>query len=248
MSQPDDRWSKLGAVAAVLVATAPDAGPGARDLLWRPIAGRSLVGWPLQALTALDDLTYCALITPLERYDDGVRVIENDLNAATGTAPGRIKVVMPIGSHTWRRALASIEDIPTACGWLIVMDATLPLVTTESLRAGLRAAANTGVAIAGEPVKETLKRVQGQQVVETPPRDSLRHLMPPVIFSRETIWRLLDTDDSATTDANDLLALAHLAGAPLTVYEADFPAVRVTSEDDLAIVEALLSQRESEAR
>lgn len=234
----------MGAVAALLVATAPDADAQARDLLWRTVAGRPLIGWPLQALTSLDALGYCALITTLERYDAGVRVIENDLNSA----PGRVKAVIPTGRQTWRRALASVQDIPLACNWLIVMDATLPLVTTESLRAGLRAAAHTGVAIAGEPVKETLKRVQGQQMVETPPRDTLRRLLPLVIFSRDAIWRVLDTYDPAVTDANDLLALTRLAGAPLTIFDAGYPSVRVTSEDDLAIVEALLNQRESEAR
>jgi 2-C-methyl-D-erythritol 4-phosphate cytidylyltransferase len=244
MGRADDRLSVVGAVAALLVATAPDAGPQASDLLWRAISGRPLIGWTLQALMALDDLSYCALITPLERYDDGVKVIENDLSRA----PGRVKVVLPTGANTWRRALASIEDIPTSCDWLLTVDATLPLVTTESLRAGLQAATRTGVAIAGEPVKETLKRVQGEKVVETPSRASLRRLFSPVIFRREAIWRVLDNYDPHRSDANDLVALAQLSGVPLTVFDAGYPAVRLTTERDLAIIETLLTQRESEAQ
>lgn len=224
-----------------MVATAPDVEPRVTDILWRPVAGLPLIGWPLRALTSLDDLGYCALITPLERYDDGVRVVANDLNSA----PGRLKVVIPTGGHTWLGALASAEDIPVSCEWIIVVDATLPLATTGSLRTGLRAAARTGVALAGEPVKETLKRVQGRQVVETLPRDALRRLWAPVIFRREALWRLLESHDPA--DANDLLALAQRAGAPLAVYAVEYPCFRVTSEDDLAIVETLLRQRESEA-
>ncbi|HEY7975996.1 MAG TPA: hypothetical protein VID72_11670, partial [Ktedonobacterales bacterium] len=124
MGQVDRSGSELGAVAALLVATAPDAGPLARDLLWRSVGGRPLAGWPLQALTSLDDLGYCAIITPLERYDDGVRLIER----APNEAPGRVTAVIPTGSHTWRRALACAEDIAPRCNWFIVVDATLPLV------------------------------------------------------------------------------------------------------------------------
>jgi 2-C-methyl-D-erythritol 4-phosphate cytidylyltransferase len=102
--------------------------------------------------------------------------------------------------------------------------------------------------MAGEPVKETLKRVQGQHVAETPPRDTLRRLLTPVIFRRDALWRLVESVDPSTTDPNDLVALLRSSGAALTVYDADYPCVRVTSEDDLAIVETLLSQRKSEER
>ncbi len=229
-----------GAVAALVVATAPGADAQTRARLWRSVAGRALVCWPLSMLAQLDDLGFCALIVPAERYDDGIQVMQSAMPTA-GHA------VIPTAEYTWRSALASMRDSPAPCEWIIVMDAAWPLVTVASLRAGLRAATRTGVAIACEPVKETLKRVDGRLVVETPPRDNLRRLFSPAVFSRAAAQRMLERYDSPSAPTPDLVMLAQWAGAPLTAFDAGYPSVRVTSEDDLAILETLLAQRQPEA-
>ncbi len=231
----------FGAVAALLVATAPGAARASHSLLWHPIAGRPLIAWPLQALAQLDGLGYCALIAPPDRYNDAVAVLQN-------VTPAQVNVAIPSASLTWRGALASVVDLPASCAWVIALDATLPLVTAASLRNGLRAAQRGGIAIAGEPVKETLKRVNGARVVETPPRDTLRRLHPPIIFPREALERALDArSDDTHTETNDLFSLAQGAGSPLVVFDAAYPCVRIRSDEDLAIVETLLHQQQSEA-
>lgn len=239
MVQAANPRSQSGAVAALLVATAPDVGVETSDLLWRPVAGRPLITWPLRALTQLDELRGCALVAPAERADDARRLLATE-------APALGCQVATSSERSWRGAISSgLARVP-AGEWIIVVDATLPLVSVASLRAGLRAVAQTGVAIAGEPVKETLKRVDGAVVVETPSRDSLRRLLAPVIFRREALRRALEGYDSARLDAHDLIALARLTGAPLIAYEADYPGVRVAVDADLAIIETLLSQRSPE--
>jgi len=149
--------------------------------------------------------------------------------------------------NTWFKALAALCDTPIFSKWIIVIDATFPLMTAATVRAGLRAANQTGIAIAGEPVKETLKRVHRRDVIETPLRGNLRRLLSPAIFQREALERVLDRYTASSSLPDDLVALTRLAGVPLTVFDAGYPAVRITSEDDLAIVETLLRQRESEA-
>lgn len=238
-----------GAVAALVVATAPDAvhdtAPQAPDLLWRTVAGRPLFVWPLWALAQLEDVDFLALVVPPERQGEAAHIV--------GRAPlrGRVDAVLPSAGDDaiWRHALAALEGLAADCEWILALDATMPLVTSDAIHAGLRAAGRTGVAIAAEPVKETLKRLDGASVAETLPRDALRRLLPLVIFRREALDRALAaTPTGATKGATDLIALAQLAGVPLTTFDAGYPAVRVTSEDDLAIVETLLRQRPLEAR
>lgn len=229
-----------GAVAALVVATAPDSSAETADLLWRPVLGRPLIAWPLQALAACEGVTSVTI-----RASAGRDAECGELLVAQATGSGPTLAAVCRGDREWLNLLEESGRIRD--GWLVVVDSTLPLLTTASLRAGLHAAERTGVAIAAEPVKETLKLVEGQRVVETLPRECLRRLCPPVIFSREAIWRVLESyDPQGEVDAHDLFALIGLAGVPLTTFDVDYPCVRIASEHDLAIVESLLRQRESE--
>jgi 2-C-methyl-D-erythritol 4-phosphate cytidylyltransferase len=240
MTHPNAQVSS-GQVAAFVVATWPDGGALASDLLWRSVLGRPLVAWPLRALAQLENLSSCALVVPPVRYADGAKMV----NAQSPSLDCR---VIAVDAVPWSYTLdAVVSSSHVREEWIILVDATLPLVTTASLRAGLEAARRTGVAIAGEPVKETLKRVDGSVVAETLPRERLRRLLSPLIFSQDALRGIYKTLRDHPSTSADLVGLAQLAGVPLTVFAVDYPAVRVTSEHDLAIVESLLRQRESES-
>lgn len=239
-----DTHTSLGAVAAIVAATAPAADEWTRAQLWRPVAGRTLIAWPLRALAQLGPLGFCAVITSPAHKDDALAALQD-------ATPARVSAVIPTASRAWRRVLAAVSDIPATCEWIIALDAAQPLVTAAGLRAGLRAAQRTGVAIAGEPVKETLKHVADGVVTETPPRASLARLAAPVIFRREALERALVASPVTEADTGadpDLITLAQRAGVPLVAFDAGYLSLCVASEADLAIVETLLSQRPSEAR
>lgn len=241
-----------GPLAALVVATWPDGGAIASDLLWRSVLGCPLIAWPLRALTQLGAIDFCAVITSIggepQRYTDVKQLVDE-------MKPAREYGVSAVGTESMRFALANLlyylQHSPSS--WassnehqIIVIDASLPLVTSASLRAGLEAARRTGIAIAGESVKETLKRVDGQRVAETLPREQLRRLCSPAIFSSPaTLENALEAHSWRAMD--DLVSVVQAAGLPITVFDVDYPCVRVTSEDDLAIVESLLRQRESES-
>lgn len=228
-----------GAVAAFVVATAPNGDDAARDLLWRDVAGHSAVYWTLDALASLGGLGFCAVISPWRWWAVSERLKRDVMPDVSGIAS-------PTTNFSWRYALALLEDTPVLIEWIIVLDAAFPLVTPACLRAGLGAADKTGVAIAGEPVKETLKRVRGQHVVATPERGGLRRLMSPVIFQRVMLRNVLNRYGPPFTVEDDLFALANLSGAPLTVFDAGYPSLRATHVDDLPIIETLLRQRQTE--
>lgn len=232
-----DSGGIAGTVSAIVVGAAPAILLRDSSLLWRTVAGRPLIAWALTPLAGLDGLSDCVVLAPTSARRRAL---------ALRWAPGRrvrASLLAP-GEDVWaamREALPSSE-------WIIALDAAAPLVTIASLRAGLRAAVRTGAAIAGEPVKETLKRVEDLRVVETLPRERLRRIQAPII-ARGDLWRrALASYDPTRPAGADLVALAQVFDVPLTVYDIDYPGVRVAAEADLALVETLLRERALEAR
>ncbi|MDE3229159.1 MAG: 2-C-methyl-D-erythritol 4-phosphate cytidylyltransferase [Chloroflexota bacterium] len=228
-----------GAVVALVVAVAPAHRIGAGETLWREVAGRPLIAWALAPLANLAGLRACIVVVD-DAATDRAQTLE--------WSPGRRVAVQPVaaGANLASALRAGLPAALAAGEWVIALDAWAPLVSSASLRAGLLAAAQTGAAIAGEAVKETLKLVEGQRVAGTPPRASLRRLQPPVI-ARGDLWRGALADVAAPSPDDDLIALALRFSVPLTVYAIDYPGARVASEADLALVEALLRERAPEA-
>jgi hypothetical protein len=87
-------------------------------------------------------------------------------------------------------------------------------------------------------VKETIKRVQGDMIVETLPRARLAQAQTPQIFRRA---QLLNAHHSYNPDADlpDDATLALLAGIPLALYPGGPENMKVTTPEDLAVVAAL---------
>ncbi len=230
---------KTGAVAAFVVATAPGVDDAAADRLWREVAGHSSVEWVLSTLASVEIIDYVCLFAPFERKEISQAMVAR-------FASNFASDVQLTSNRTWASMVVGLHHMPIDCAALIIVDAALPLLTTESVRAGLPAAQRTGVAIAGEPVKETLKRVRGDRVTQTPDRGALRRLLTPVVFQREAAHDALRRWQATSAYDAELYSFAQLTDKPITVFDAGYPSLRVTNADDLPIIETLLRQRQTE--
>jgi 2-C-methyl-D-erythritol 4-phosphate cytidylyltransferase len=134
--------------------------------------------------------------------------------------------------------LAALDD----CPWLLVHDAARPFVTEVVVERGLEAVRPTGACVAGVPARDTIKRVQGQTVVETPPRDQLWVVQTPQVFRRDLVLAALAaTDDDATDEAG----LVERLGGEVRVYQGDPLNLKITTPEDLELARAVLALRTS---
>lgn len=213
---------------ALLVATAPAPGaPEAEALLWRDLRGRPLAAWSLGALLAAPGVAVVVIVARPERAAQA-----EALAASSPTA----RVVL--SEPDWRASLAAgLATLPDACEWVIAHDAARPLITPATLTTGLDAARQGGAALAGEPVKDTLKRVADGRVIETLPRSRLTRLQPPLVIRRDLLARAL-----RAPGAVGLAGLALASGAQVRVYHPNGPNPAVTSDAEWAVVETLLGE------
>jgi len=227
-----DVSGEAGNVWAVIVA----AGAGERLGLDRPKAFASLGGRPLLA-ESIDRIDRCPWIDAIvvaaaPGWEEPTILLTEEVAAA--------KVVACVTggatrADSVRAALAEVSDDALV---VVVHDAARPLVTDDVVERvlGPLAEGYDGV-VPVLPIPDTLKRVAGVSVVETVPRDDLVAAQTPQAFLAPALRSAIGGDLSGATDC---AALVERAGGQVAVVDGDPRLLKVTTKDDLALVEALL--------
>jgi 2-C-methyl-D-erythritol 4-phosphate cytidylyltransferase len=149
-------------------------------------------------------------------------------------------------SHSVRNGLAAIETAEVVA----VHDAVRPLVRPEEIDCVVTAAAEGGAAILVAPVGDTIKRVDDGRVSATLPRQNLRRALTPQCFQFEILKRAyaqLDEVEAAGVEVTDDSLLVERLGITVTAVEGTARNIKITTAEDLALAEALLSGTEAAA-
>jgi 2-C-methyl-D-erythritol 4-phosphate cytidylyltransferase len=143
-----------------------------------------------------------------------------------------------LSEQGWRASLAvGLAALPESCEWVIVHDAARPLVQDRYFAWGLQVALGAeGVALACEPVTDTLKRVADGRVVETLPRANLRRLETPMVIRRDLLARALQS----ASESAGLAEIAQACGVRIALYDVNYINPSVTNETDWFAVETEL--------
>jgi 2-C-methyl-D-erythritol 4-phosphate cytidylyltransferase len=132
----------------------------------------------------------------------------------------------------------ALAEVPAEAAVILVHDAARPYVEDAVIERVL-SALNEGWegAVPGLPVSDTVKRVEGEQVVETLARDSLRTVQTPQAFLADVLRRAYEGDVSSATDCASLI---EAQGGRIKVVPGDPRLAKVTDAADLERVAALL--------
>jgi 2-C-methyl-D-erythritol 4-phosphate cytidylyltransferase len=169
------------------------------------------------------------------RACDGVVVV---LPAGTGWDGPTVAATVTGGETRADSVRAGLAAVPDDVDVILVHDAARPLASDALFRAvsdAVRAGAD-GV-VPGLPVSDTIKRVDGDRVHETVPRDSLVAVQTPQGF-RAAALRAAHADGE---DGTDDAALVERAGGTVVVVPGEPTNVKVTAPEDLVLVEAFLT-------
>ena len=122
---------------------------------------------------------------------------------------------------------------------MLVHDAARPLLTEAVIERVLAPLSEgwDGV-VPAVALADTVKRVEGERVVETLPRDDLVAVQTPQAFLADTLRRAVGGDVSSATDC---AALVEAQGGRVKVVEGDSRLLKITDADDLALVESCSS-------
>jgi len=122
--------------------------------------------------------------------------------------------------------------------FVAVHDAARPLIAKKWIDMVFAAAEKTGAAIPAVPLSSTIKRVDGEQIVATVDRSGLWAAQTPQVFARQILLDAYAKRDGF--EATDEAQLVERIGQPVAVVEGWTMNLKITTQDDFRMAEALL--------
>lgn len=126
-----------------------------------------------------------------------------------------------------------------------VHDAVRPFVTPERISATLRRARETGAAILALPATDTIKEVENGLIQRTIDRRRIWRAQTPQAFRYDLLLRANEEARAANLPsamATDDAFLVERLGLPVAVVEGSPNNIKITTPEDLALAEKLLSR------
>jgi len=199
---------------------------------FRWIAGKPMLLHSLQRFQKRADVAMVVCVLPREQVSDPPPwIFQCDTD----------RLLLSIGGKERTESVANgLEDIPPECEIVVVHDAARPLFTDAMADAVIAAAREGKCAVPVLPVADTVKRLDSAKgITETVNRDGLWRAQTPQAFPRSILERAHTAARTDRLNASDDAALCERLGISCVGVPGDERAMKITTESDFALAEAL---------
>ena len=245
-------------VGVIIAAAGKSTRFGDGDKLSQDLGGRAVLLRTVEAFTKRDEVAAIVVAGPPDDLD-GFRT---RFGAALGFNGARI--IEGGRTERWESIAKALAELPDDLTHIAVHDGARPCIGNELLDRVFAAAQVAKAVVPGVPVRDTLKRVgnetfsaaeddaiadmilgdvgkqatSGRHVTETVSRENLMAIQTPQVFDAALLRRAYrEVDLRGTTD--DASVIERL-GESVLVVEGDPRNIKITSQDDLALVRAIM--------
>lgn len=221
--------------SAILVAAGKGARMGAGvDKLFLEVAGRPVIAHTWQRFDEAPDIHQIIVVVRRGRQKTFSRVAEE----YHFQKPFRIVVG---GAERQDSVWNGLQALPAETEIVAIQDAARPCTSRELIAATLKAAQESGAAVAAQPVTDTLKEsADGRFIQRTLDRSRLWSVQTPQSFRVEVIRRALAEVRHRGLIFTDDTAACELIGQPVRLVSSVAPNPKVTVPGDVPLVETLL--------
>jgi 2-C-methyl-D-erythritol 4-phosphate cytidylyltransferase len=221
---------ETGVWAVLVAAGRGERFGGDRPKAFSKLGDRPLLAESLERLDRSDWIESIVIVAPREWEEPSILVAE-ELSA------GKVHSVVTGGATRAESVRAGLEGVPDDAAVVLVHDAARPIVAEDVLERVITGLEEGWDGVApGLLIADTVKRVDGDAVAETVDRSGLVAVQTPQAFLAETLRRAC----AAGGDATDCAGLVEAAGGRVRIVEGDPRLLKVTTQDDLEVAEALL--------
>jgi 2-C-methyl-D-erythritol 4-phosphate cytidylyltransferase len=137
--------------------------------------------------------------------------------------------------------LAKLLEGGRSAGKLVLVhDGVRPLVSHRLISRVVRAAERHGAVCPALPLNDTIKRVEGERILQTEDRAKLVRVQTPQGFSVDILRRAFEKAGQDGIYGTDESTLVERLGHPVRLVEGERRNLKITTPQDLKIAEVLL--------
>jgi 2-C-methyl-D-erythritol 4-phosphate cytidylyltransferase len=191
------------------------------------IGGRQLLSRTLEKFEACDDIGEIVLVLS----EDQIPNFRSEIS--------KLRTVVAGGASRAESVRFGLNAVSSDTQIVAVHDGARPLVTVEEIAQTVMKAVETGAACLVAEVSDTIKHVEGGEIVRTVDRTKLRRALTPQAFRVDILRRAFD-EFGADGSATDECYLVEKLGIPISCVEGSSLNIKVTRPEDILLAEALL--------
>lgn len=240
-----------------VVAIVPAAGMGKRfgpgtNKPFKTLMGKPLIVWLLETLESVVEVSEIIPVLKLEDMLYGKKLFEE-------YGLSKIKRIAPGGNERQDSVYNGLKLIDNRNCIVLIHDGVRPLIEKNLIEKAIKELlipsaspikggeekfkGFDGVAI-GVPLKDTIKEAENGIIKKTLRRDSLWAIQTPQVFSYKNILAAYKRAMKERFYSTDDAALVEKYGGKIKVVMGSYKNIKITTPEDLAIAEFLLSRRE----
>ena len=229
-------FEEFSPVCAVVVAAGNSTRMG-ENKQFIPLLGIPVVARSLLAFESCSKVRDIVVVTLEENIPDIEKICEEyDITKLVAVVKG--------GETRQQSVENGINAAPIDTAYYAIHDGARPLITPEQISETIESATLHGASAIGVYVKDTIKKVTiDKRIVETPKRDFLMAVQTPQIFSADIYKKALRNCHEQNLEVTDDCALVEAAGYPVFINEGNYENIKITTREDIAVAEAILSRR-----
>ncbi|MEO0497573.1 MAG: 2-C-methyl-D-erythritol 4-phosphate cytidylyltransferase [Pseudomonadota bacterium] len=222
----------------------PAAGVGRRmgsdrNKLLLSLRGQPILAWTLQAAVASHSIEWIGLICQAVDKPDLLAILD------TLQLPKTI-VLIPGGSTRQESVYNGLQALPSTAEHVLIHDGARCLATPNLFDRCTAALQSCPGLIAAIPVKDTIKVVNDDGIIEaTPDRSHLWAAQTPQGFHVEPLKAAHDEGQVNNWAVTDDAALFEKVGLPVKIVPGEETNLKVTTPEDLKLADGILSDREA---
>jgi len=155
----------------------------------------------------------------------------------------KLKCVVAGGASRAMSSYNGVSAVSDGIGIIAIHDGARPLVPQNVITEAVASAKKYSTGVAAIPVASTLKRVENGAVAGSVGRTGLYEIQTPQVFQADLIKAALENAVKKSLELTDDSSAVEFAGIPVRITTGSSVNIKITTQSDLVLAEAVLRGR-----